>query len=167
MESGSRAAGATPSPLPLAAVLFAAASLLAGCIAVDGGAIEARWELRKGPKTYPKEQGQTTSCTDAGLSKIRFVLSPVASGCSALGSGTDDPCAQDDRCLFDCEPHPLGTTAFVIPIGTYCMVLRGVDASTGALLTEADGIISPDPVVRDVRLGELTDLSVNLIIVER
>jgi hypothetical protein len=55
----------------------------------------------------------------------------------------------------------------VIPEGSYCIVLRGVDAESGATLYAADGIISPAPVVRNVRLGELTDLSVNLIIVER
>lgn len=126
--------------------------LAGGCVTIEGGAVEARWVLRN-------TRGVAVDCADevAQIAAIRFALLPVASG--------DDPCAVGDACRFSCRSG-VGTTPFVIPAGRYAISLRPLDADGEALALE-DGVQVPAAILREVRLGELTNLNVNLIIVDR
>ena len=134
-------------------------ALISGCVDVQGGALEARWDIRNrlGERIGCDKAGQTV-----GLSKLRFKASPT-------GGGTD-PCASDDRCQFSCEGAEgdvvLGSTPFMVPEGNYAISTE-VTNSAGTVLTPSDGVISPSPVVRAVRDGEVTDLDVNLIIADQ
>jgi hypothetical protein len=128
----------------------------AGCQEVSGGAVEAGWDLRD-------PQGNRLSCQDAKISSIRFTLKPTDGGA--------DPCVADSRCTFPCDKgvgnNPrIGTTPFIIPEGAYAISLSPLDQE-GKVLDYSDGFVVPTPVVRDVHTGELTELSVNMIIVRR
>lgn len=128
--------------------------LPSSCISIDGGAVEARWTLRT-------IDGRAVACTDdrARISTIRFVLAPQD------GDAIDDPCAVGTTCLFPCDPG-VGTTPFVIPEGSYAMSLLPLD-ETDTPLDSSDGITVPAPTVRQIRRGQLTNLNVNLFIVNR
>ena len=125
----------------------------AGCIDVSGGALEARWDLRD------EKDGTRIDCATAKFRAMRFLLQAIAD--------QSDPCspAQGDRCLFACD-REVGTTGFFIPEGDYSIVLRAVSES-GQELGPAEGVVVPSPVVRQVRVGQLVDLGVNLVIVRR
>lgn len=146
-------------------ILLASCALLSGCIDIEGGAIEVRWDLQYGGEdcTVPGEdeprckRGNRVSCKLANVGAVRLALTPL------FGSG-DDPCASDAGCSFECD-RKVGTTAFFIPEGDYGISLRTEDPQ-GALLGPAEGVTVPSPVVRQIRRGELTNLNVNLIIVE-
>ncbi len=133
--------------------------LIQGCVDVQGGAIEARWDIRN-------KLGERIGCAKAeqnvGLSTLRFKLEPAGGG--------QDPCDGDSRCLFSCTGAEgdvvLGSTPFFVPEGNYAISTLCLDA-TGAALTPSNGVISPSPVVRTVWEGEVTDLDVNLIIADR
>lgn len=127
-------------------------ALAAGCVPIDGGAVEARWVLRN-------VGGIAVSCdaSEAQISAIRFELVPQDSG--------DDPCLDERSCRFPCDSG-VGTTHFVIPEGRYAISLRPLDA-TGEPLTTQDGIQVPAPIIREVRAGQITNLNANLIIVNR
>jgi len=134
-------------------VLIGTALLAIGgvsCVDVSGGAVEARWDLRDGGAT-------PITCGAGGVGTLRFALVPVKGG--------DDPCVADDRCGFLCGDGT-GTTAFNIPEGDYAMSLLPRDAA-GKSLGPQEGVAVPGPVVRQVLTGQVTDLSVNLIIVDR
>jgi hypothetical protein len=124
-------------------------TVVTGCVDISGGAVEARWDLRD-------VSGVRIDCQKATISTMRFALTPK--------SGTD-PCAMEARCAFSCE-RGVGTTPFVIPEGEYAMAVEAVDGA-GRVLGVRDGVTAPAPVVRQVVMGRLTDLSVNLIIVNR
>ena len=134
-------------------------ALVSGCVDVQGGALEARWDIRN-------KLGERIGCDKAaasvGLSKLRFKVAPL--------DGADDPCETDDRCLFLCEGAEgdvvLGSTPFMVPAASYAISTVVLD-SGGTILTPSDGVISPSPVVRTVREGEVTDMDVNLIIADR
>ena len=131
-------------------LVLAVALLLSGCVDVAGGAVEARWDLRDALATR-------IDCARATVAQMRFALTPADGGI--------DPCDVEPRCIFACD-RGVGTTPFVIPEGQYSMVLRPLDGSGQALGPE-QGITTPAPIVRSVYSGRLTDLSVNLIIVNR
>lgn len=123
-----------------------------GCVAIDGGAVEGRWVLRNA-------EGQEVSCSNdsARIAAIRFVLEPQ--------DGGEDPCASSGNCKFSCRLG-VGTTPFVIPSGMYAMSLGALDEADTPLGLE-DGVTVPAALLRTVRFGQVTNLNVSLIIVDR
>ena len=146
-------------------------ALLPGCVDVQGGAIEARWDIRN-------KLGERIGCEKAAkttrLAKLHFKLTPIV--------GADDPCCikpaqtagqcdtRDGRCTFTCEGAEgdmvLGSTPFMVPEASYAISTEVLD-NADEPLTPADGVISPSPIVRFVREGEVTDMDVNLIIADK
>lgn len=116
---------------------------------IAGGAVEARWDLRD-------PLANRIDCVRAGVVQMRFVLTPADGGI--------DPCDVEQRCTFACD-RSVGTTPFVIPEGQYAIVLRPLD-DRGQALGPQQGVTTPPPIVRSVYSGRLTDLNVNLIIVD-
>ena len=134
-------------------------ALLPGCVDVQGGAVEARWDIRN-------KLGERIGCEQAaksvGLAGLQFKLTPTAGG--------EDPCQGDERCRFPCVGAEgdvvLGSTPFMVPEASYAISTEVVN-SAGTPLTPSDGVISPSPIVRYVWEGEVTDLNVNLIIADK
>ena len=130
--------------------------LAANCVSIEGGAIEAIWDLRNAEGDRPPLD---TFCQEAQIASIYFELTPVNN------SNANDPCLEDSRCRFDCQAGG-GITPFFIPEDDYAISLKVVSTS-GASLSVSDGITSPPPIVRHVKNGEITDLNINVIKVER
>lgn len=141
-----------------APTLMIACLATSACVAVDGGAVEAGWDLRFPDGRRTDDNGDSVSCSKSGLAQMALTLTPV--------DGGDDPCADIESCRFPCSSQGVGTTDFQIPPGEYAISLEVLDAS-GAPQGPESGIVSPGPVVRDVVLGQITSLNVNLIIVDR
>jgi len=138
--------------------MVVSAASAGGCVAVDGGAVEVGWDLRFPDGHRTDDNGDPISCERARLGAMALALTP--------SDGATDPCAGVGHCRFSCSAQGIGTTDFVIPPGEYAMVLQVLDP-TGIALGVGDGIVSPGSMVRDVALGEITSLSVQLIIVDR
>ena len=131
---------------------------LCACVEVDGGAVEAGWDLRFPDGRRTDDNGDSIDCTKAGLGRMALELSAL--------EGEGDPCAAQETCRFPCSSQGVGTTDFFIPPGEYAISLQVLDPA-GKALGAADGIVAPGPVVRRVDNGQITSLSVNLIIVDR
>ena len=141
------------------ALLMIACLPASACVAVDGGAVEAGWDLRFPDGRRTDDNGDSVSCGKTGLVQMALALIPVS-------GVTTDPCAAIESCRFPCSSQGVGTTDFQIPPGEYAISLEVLDAG-GAPLGPESGIVSPGPVVREVVLGQITSLNVNLIIVDR
>ena len=131
-------------------VVLLAPLMLSHCVEVSGGAVEARWDLRD-------SQGVRTDCVTAQVLSVQLVLRPL--------DQEADPCAIGARCLFACD-RGVGDTAFDIPVGEYAMSLQVV-GEEGRVLGPGEGVVTPAPTVRQVFLGQLTNLNVNMIVVNR
>jgi hypothetical protein len=118
-------------------------------VEVAGGAVEARWDLRD------PDGVRIAQCASTRVAWLRFALSAIEDGA--------DPCAADPGCRFRCDLKA-GATRFVIPPGDYAMALEP-QGEDGLPLGPGQGVVTPAPVTRRVVNGQVTDLSVNLIIV--
>lgn len=152
----------TKRALAIFVTLVTAGPSLSACVAIDGGAVEVGWQLRD---ANAEAQIRHLNCSETSFDSVRLLLLPIDP--SALTE--EDPCASTlcvggDCCLFRCAQES-GVTGFVIPPGHYSMAIRATTPE-GVVLESNDGITTPAPVVREVRVGEVTALGVNLIIVD-
>lgn len=136
---------------------------LYSCVAIDGGAIEVRWDLQYGGESCPVDssdkicvKGNRISCSLSGIKSIKLQIKPQFGG--------SYPCDDHpDACTFSCD-EKVGTTRFFIPQGEYSITLLPI-SEAGNEMGINDEITTPAPIVRQIRIGELTNLNVNLIIV--
>ncbi len=162
-------------PVPTAGgrgrLLLLALLLPCSCLEVQGGAVEAGWDMRL------SQDGQRVGCRNDGslqgvigrlqVRKLYMALSLVPT------AGGDDPCRADARCRFACETVSdeilTGHTPFFIPTGEYAIATRalGVDPDGVAEVLTTEDLVLPPPVVREVVDGQVTDLDINLVIVQR
>jgi hypothetical protein len=109
---------------------------LSGCVDINGGAVELRWEIRKA-------DGSSISCATAQVARVRLVATPVGGG---------DVQTED----WPCNDYE-GATAFDVPPGRYAMVIA-------PLCTSGDPSAHvPDPIIRDVSNGNVAELNTLLI----
>ena len=134
-------------------MIFSVLVGMVSCVDVEGGAVEIRWAINDA-------NGIRISCADAGFSDVRLFLAPQNGPDAGLTACPTDPCT------FPCT-STVGTTAFVIDAGTYEMWIRPIDINTGEALGETEGVTTPPTIVREVIRGELTELGVYLIAVDR
>lgn len=142
--------------------ILAALLGLLGCVDVDGGAVEVRWDIRD---TGGGRVGCPGARSRVGLFTLGLSIVPLAGD----GGVAADRCGDADaRCRFACDAGEddvlLGITPFFVPDGEYTLRSVGYDAD-GAALGPPDGVVTPSPVVRTLNAGEVTDLNVNMIIV--
>ena len=104
---------------------------VAGCVSIDGGAVELRWAIRD-------NAGVSLRCGEAGIETVTLVA--------------EDEDGQLSAFPFDCEEEH-GTTNFELHQGRY--LFRVDPAGPGAV-----GVAVPNPIVAGVRDGEVTDLQV-------
>ena len=128
--------------------------LFAGCVSIDGGAVEVSWVVR----TTDGRAINDCSCACPAIARVRLRLDPVGGGA--------DACAGVASCEFSCG-HQSGATSFTIPPGTYAISLVPVGAAGESLDTIAGGTCSAKsaiaPVVRTVEKGRLTQLDAIMI----
>ena len=127
-----------------------------GCVPIDGGAVEASWQVA----TYGDGRGiADCGCACPPISKIRLQLMPL--------SGGIDPCAGRTTCQFSCNLQS-GATRFDIPPGSYAISLVPVGADGNDIAPRSDSLTCGaqsgiDPVVRDVLYGRVTQLDATLM----
>lgn len=138
--------------ITLIALLFSAA----GCVAIDGGAVEASWKV----VTYGDGRGiADCNCACPPIAKVRLQLVPVAGG--------EDFCAGRATCQFSCNQQS-GATRFDIPAGSYAVALVPVGQDGNDIVPRADPLTCGaqsgiDPVVREVVKGQVTQLDAMLM----
>jgi len=141
------------------------ASLLAlaatGCVSIDGGAVEASWNIQ----ALDGRGIADCSCTCPQVAKVRFSVVPAAGGA--------DLCAGRAACQFPCRSKH-GATPFDIPTGDYAVSLVPVGADgqdlTGAVVQDGGGTCSAHsgvaPTLRTVGKGQLTQLNAVIIVAD-
>jgi len=139
----------------VASVLALAA---AGCVSIDGGAVEASWDVHANGRSIAD-----CSCTCPEIAKVRFSVVPKAGG--------DDLCAGRAACQFPCRAKH-GATPFDIPAGDYELALvpmgtdgqdlTGTVTQVGTMTCSAQSGV--DPILRTVGKGQLTQL--NAVVIE-
>ena len=128
-----------------------------GCVSIDGGAVEASWDLHAGGRGIAD-----CSCTCPPVAKVRFSVVPAAGGA--------DLCLGLTACEFPCRAKH-GATPFDIPTGEYALSLvpLGADGQdlTGPVPQADGGTCSAhsgvDPILRTVGKGKLTQMNAVVI----
>jgi hypothetical protein len=128
-----------------------AAAGAAGCVDVDGGAIEASWVLR----TFDGRGISGCGCASPEIARVRFVAQRIETD-GALG---DDVCAGQSGCEFPCHSQR-GATPFFVPAGRYAISVAPLDAQGAALVMPQGGgaVRVPAPILRAVVFGRPTQL---------
>lgn len=141
---------------PIAAIAFGLAwpalvALVApaGCVDIDGGAVEIAWAV------FTKDGRAITDCACADP-PIPYVRLNLASD----PGGAIQPCAGLAACRLACN-RKIGATPFIIPPGRYLMSLVAVGAD-GADLAEG-AVESPAPQSRAVVRGQPTELEAYML----
>jgi len=128
--------------LPKAALWFALAGL-AGCVDVNGGAVEFKWEIRE-------EDGTGSSCGVTEVDRVRVLGEPTA---DSNGTITGEMFDYD----WPCSDYK-AATEFVIQPGRYAIRIEPV--CRGTLVPVAT---VPQPIVRDISNGYVAELNTLLI----
>jgi hypothetical protein len=129
---------------------------LAACVPVDGGAVELAWSVRD-------SSGRSASCarssTSPAFTDDLATVSLCARACTVIADGE---CVGEETCpiaSWDCE-RGRGTTRFEVTAGRKELWIE-VACADG---TPAD-VLLPEPVVREIADGEVTQLNAILITV--
>ena len=129
-----------------------------GCVPIDGGAVEASWDIH----ALDGRGIADCSCTCPEITQVRFSVVPAAGGA--------DICAGRTACQFPCRAKH-GATPFDIPPGAYAVSLvpmgadgqdlaGAVDGDAGAGCLAQGGVA---PTLRTVGEGQLTQMNAVLI----
>ncbi len=122
--------------LALAALSTAAG---AGCVDINGGAVELRWEVRL-------LNGEKTFCSDTQIARVELCATP-AQGAEMTRCGSW-PCG-----------YYYGSTEFDIPPGRYSLEIHPL-CSDGSIPAAS----VPAPIVRDIQDGDVAQLDTLLIV---
>jgi hypothetical protein len=110
--------------------------LAAGCVDINGGAVEVRWEIRQA-------DGDQTSCGDTKVAEVVLCARPVEGGPATCR-------------YWPCTEYQ-GTTAFSIEPGRYALSIAPRCA------TGIPNANVPAPILRDITNGNVTELNTLLI----
>lgn len=137
--------------------VIAIACAAAGCVEIEGGAVELSWTLRD-------FDGGPNECEPARIDRIRLCWTPLMDG----GPGTDPECqavvtdggVEQRFRSFECDQYR-GVTRFEVPPGPTALFVAplclGGAEPTGRLQV-------PPPIVRTVIEGEVVTLNQLLIL---
>lgn len=135
-------------------VLMVSGVGLAACVPVDGGAVELAWSVRD-------SSGRSASCTrtTTSFSDALGSVALCARACTVIADGN---CVGEVTCpvqTWSCE-RGRGTTRFEVTAGRKELWIE-VTCRDG---TPAN-VVLPEPVVREIADGEVTQLNAILITV--
>ena len=130
---------------PALCLTLMVAALAVGCVEVSGGAVELRWKIMWA------DGNTNTSCSDVGIDRVRLCVRWQGDGGELVTCPASWPCAQGH-----------GTTLFDIPAGRKQL---WIDVSCGGDAGPATAVQVPEPIVRDIVDGEVTQLNALLIVV--
>ena len=120
----------------------------AGCVKIDGGAVEVSWVVRSETGAAINDCG----CADPPIDAVHLVLVLDQGGMPT----SYRPCDGQAQCDFPC-PRQTGSTAFDIrptqPDESYEISVIALD-STGTPITT---VLSPAPILRSVVTGQPTE----------
>src|SRR5262249_28716806 len=122
-----------------AVVYFLMAS---GCVAVNGGAVELEWTVRT-------EDAQPTDCQTEGIATVALCYED----CDNQASGECAGATQCPFATFACT-RGHGATDFSIPPGRKAFYITAACGDG-----RAAGVRVPEPVVRDITDGNVTQLN--------
>jgi hypothetical protein len=128
--------------LPKAALWFALAGL-AGCVDVNGGAVEFKWEIRK-------QDGKQSTCGETQVESVRVTCTPIADSSGAITG-------ELFQHSWPCSDYK-AASEFVIQPGRYSIAIDVV--CPGTLVPVAT---VPQPILRDVSNGYVVELNTLLI----
>lgn len=136
-----------------ALVLMLSGVPLAACVPVDGGAVELSWSVRS-------SLGTSAACVRTGtVIDTIGTVSLCARSCTVI---LDGACVGDVTCPIDTWPceRGKGTTRFEVTAGRKELWIQ-----VGCLDGQAADVLVPEPIVRDIADGEVTQLNAVLITV--
>jgi hypothetical protein len=135
--------------VPIAVVLLVMVAAAGACVAVDGGAVEFEWTVRTADAL------PNTSCQTEEIGTVSLCVRDCA---------TDDTsaCTGPETCPYASFPCDRlhGATAFTIPPGR-----KALRITASCLDGRPAGVRVPEPVVRDISNGNVTELNALLIAV--
>jgi hypothetical protein len=120
-----------------------------GCVAVNGGALELAWFVRT-------DLGDQADCGKDNLATVAVYAQPCDDTGGGGCAGADAPPAPVQT--FDCD-RGRGSTDFSIAPGRV-MIWIAAKCANG---DDAPGVTVPEPVLRDVTKGDVTELNALLI----
>ena len=133
---------------------------LAGCVPVDGGAVELSWTVRtSNGEPIRASSGCTRTLGEDGVDDVLGEISLCARACTVI---LDGQCVGDVTCpvrSWPCE-RLKGATRFEITAGRKELWIE-VSCPDGS---PANAVV-PEPIVRDIADGEVTQLNAVLITV--
>jgi hypothetical protein len=135
--------------------------LAAGCVRIDGGAVEISWVVR----SYDGRAITDCGCSDPEIARVQLNLVGV-------GGDIDGtmPCAGRAECQFSCQ-RQTGSTPFEIPQGRAGSdgIAPQYQISVSALGTDGSplaGVQSPAPILRTVVRGQPTEVEAFLLVTQ-
>jgi hypothetical protein len=134
---------------PTAVLVLSFACLVAGCVEIDGGAVEISWVIRSKAGSAITDCG----CASPSISRVRLAL-------GGIGGAVDDtkPCAANAQCDFPCG-RQTGATAFNIPethgAERYQVSIEALGMDGSPLLQ----VMAPAPILREVVRGQPTEVA--------
>lgn len=136
---------------PCAAAM--AAVLGAGCVEIDGGAVELSWSLR----TFGG--AAVESCGEAAIQDIRLCWEPLEDGATTTEGAV---CRAGQRRRFSCSDSS-GVTGFVLDPGRTAFWIEPVCDDGEA--ADPGTYAVPPPIVRTVQEGKIISLTSLLLVV--
>jgi hypothetical protein len=135
--------------------------LAAGCVRIDGGAVEISWVVR----SYDGRAITDCTCSSPEIAKVRLVLRGVGGDID----GTT-PCAGRPECEFSCQ-RQTGSTPFEVPQGRAGSdgIAPQYQISVTALGTDGNplsGVQAPAPILRSVVRGQPTEVEAFLLVAQ-
>jgi hypothetical protein len=128
---------------------FAWGSVLgSGCVGVNGGAIELAWTVRT-------DDARTADCEMQNIDKVGIYVQPCDDG--GLGGCAGPDASPSPVQAFDCT-RLRGSTDFSIPPGRKKIWIAAL-CSDGS----AAAVTVPEPILREVTKGDVTELNALLI----
>ena len=128
----------------------------AGCVRIDGGAVELSWVLR----TPDGRAVSDCSCSSPPVASVRLDLKLLTADGTATGA---TPCEGRAQCQFSCQ-RATGATPFDIPETKpdemYVVSIAALAADGTVLPT----VGTPAPVLRSVVRGQPTDMGALLLV---